>query len=248
MGIFNTRLACYLEQLAKGDIVFFQESNTTDGFDNSVQVNLRNGQYERLLDNKKPLSNTIYSFWMDCNNGTLYCETCQFIGNLPGELDEKSVHDGNMALYYLFCISEKPIAEIIKKTLDDSRHIDETVAALSLKYLTYLLKSVNDTVPHTSEGIVDLHDVANMLCNIDISYELFKEEHANDSLDMETIKDELKSVADYKRDDVKKSLGFKMEYIRPSREDLETSKLQYNGTNDYKYVGSNDGKESVRRF
>ena len=43
MGIFNTRLARYLEQLAKGDIVFFQESNTTDGFDDSVQVNLRNG-------------------------------------------------------------------------------------------------------------------------------------------------------------------------------------------------------------
>lgn len=248
MGIFNTRLVRYLEQLAKGDIIFFQESNITDGFDESLQVNLRNGQYERLLDNKNPLSNTIYSFWIDCNNGALYCETCQFIGNLPGELDEKSVHDGNMALYFLLCISEKPIAEIIKKTLDDSRHIDETVAALSLKYLTYLLKSVNDTVTQTPDGIVHWRDVDNMLCNIDISYELFKEEHANDSLDMETIKEELKSVADYKRDDVKNALGFETEYIRHSREDLETSKLHYNGTNDYKYVGSNDGKKSVRRF
>ena len=224
MGIFDPRLGRYLEQLAKGNKLFFQEVDTIDGFGYRMPVNLRNGQYETLSNDKMPLLNTNYIFWLDGNNGKLYCETCTFIGNSPDKFDESFIHDGNMALYFLFCISEKPIAEIMKKTDTASRYIDEKAMALGLKYLVFLLKKVNDTVPCRIEDIVYMEDVENMLSNIKVSYESFQKENVNDSLDMETIINELKQLASYRCNDIRNYLGFRIEYIRPSRADLETTK------------------------
>ena len=244
MGIFNTKLAHYLELLGQGNKLFFQETYTPDGFGDSVPVSLRTGQNERLSNDKRPLFSTIYVFWIDGNNGKLYCETCSFMGDSPDEFDEKSVSDSQIALYFLFCISVKPIVEIKMKRTSDSKNIDAKAMALGLKYLTYLLKSVNEIVPRTTEGGVCIHDINNILSNIDISYESFKEEHSNDTLDMEFIINELKQVADYRRDEITRTLGVKMDSIRPSKADLEAEKLQYNGTDDYKYVGSTSGKGS----
>ncbi len=250
MGIFSTRLERYLEQLAKGNILFFQEAYYADAFGYGLPVNLRNGQYERLSNNK-PLLNTNYIFWMDGNSGKLYSETCSYIGDSPDKLDERITDDDNTSLYYLFCLSEKPIEEIIKKTDDTPRYIDEKAMTLGLKYLAFLLKCVYDTVSITVEGTtgaVSMRDVSNALSNINISYESFQEENSNNSLDMETILNALKLLADCKRSNgMNDSLRFRKDFNSPSRAYLETSKLQKNGIDDYKYVGSKDDKGISKR-
>ncbi len=220
MSYFSVSIARFLNLLAEGKVLKFTEVPNFKYDPNRYFIKSK----EVLESTNKPKS--IYKFWMDNQTGELKCEYFTYVGESPDQddEDEKTLYKGQEAFAFLYPYGFRDIATYKLEKTEATSVRDDSIIAIGLKYLIYIMKTTNnnynllyraDVNPIDSNGFVSFERSSVqkfLLNNVFNSYDEFSKIFLGSLLNLEDIIEELNSVANNK-DNEGNRLGIRIPYV-----------------------------------